>query len=63
VRVIYTQEMLEMEKKIKPYLAVDGLKVTLSPAAPEDIVELDRKLDSLINETFVTEQAFWDSLW
>ena len=50
MRIPYTPEMVEMEKKIKPYLVVDGLKVSLSPDTPEDIVEMDKKLDAMIDE-------------
>lgn len=50
MRIPYTPEMVEMEKKIRPYLVVNGLEVTLSPDAPDEIIEMDKKLDSMIDE-------------
>jgi len=52
MRVIYTPEMIEMDKKIKPYRIVDGLEVTISSDAPDEIKEMNEKLLALIREKY-----------
>lgn len=50
MRVPYTKEMVEMDKKIQPYLVMDGIVCVLSPDAPDEIKELEKKFRALFDE-------------
>jgi hypothetical protein len=52
MRVPFTPEMIEMDKKLKPYLVVDGLEVTISPDAPDDIKEMNDKFLEMVREKY-----------
>lgn len=44
--------MRELSAKVNPYLIVDGINVYLSPDAPEEIKEMDKRLESIFDEEF-----------
>ena len=44
MRVPLTPEMIEMDEKIKQYRIVKGLEVLISEDSPDDIKELNIKL-------------------
>ena len=44
MRVVLTPELQKMADAVEPYIVVDGLNVYLSPEAPSDIVEMDKKV-------------------
>lgn len=52
MRIPYTQEMIEMEEKIRPYRTVNGLKVSISPDAPDEVKEINDKLLEMISELY-----------
>lgn len=50
MRIPYSSEMVEMEKQIRPYLVVNGLEVSLRPDTPDEIIEMDKKLQAMVSE-------------
>ena len=50
MRIPYSPKMVEMEKQIRPYLVVNGLEVSLSPDTPDEIIEMDKKLQAMFSE-------------
>ena len=52
MRVPFTQEMVELDEKIKPYRIVKGLEVSLVDDAPDEIREMNEKFLKLIRDSY-----------
>ena len=48
----FTQEMVELDEKIKPYRIVKGLEVSLVDDAPEEIRKMNEKFLKLICDSY-----------
>lgn len=60
MRVPFTPEMIEMDEKIKPYRIVDGLEVSILEDAPDEIKELNIKLQEMVTYGVICEKLGFD---
>lgn len=60
MRVIFSEKVREMEKKVKPYLECHGLEMTIADNAPDEIKKLYAEWGKCIHEEY--EEAWQDCM-
>lgn len=60
MRVIFSEKIREMNKKVEPYLQYKGLEVMVADDAPDEIKELYAELKKCIHEEY--EEAWQDCM-
>lgn len=54
--VVLPPELKAMEDKVEPYIVKDGFNVYLSPSAPPEIVEMDKKVMAFYDRAYAIHE-------